>query len=229
MSDVTLSDVARTIIALCSTRDDDHRRSQVARLVPALQEIAADDQIDVDTRANMITNTARLIDPRATRHGDPAAGLRQLRKLLTQHVVVELTRPQRYQRYVERVDDGARTLVELLDDPMLGDYLPHRLALLEALWWLETEITCGDCVEGRCHWGGDRSRAGVAAVSEADPAYDDPDGGDPDGPCGCRHHYNSVAARIRDRRWAAAGVDLHHVRAAVTAGKSRATDHGNVG
>lgn len=53
---------------------------------------------------------------------------------------------------------------------------------------------CGDCVEGRCHWGGDRSRESIAAVKDGreyvDPVY---------GACGCARHRASVASRAYDR------------------------------
>jgi hypothetical protein len=51
--------------------------------------------------------------------------------------------------------------------------------------------TCGDCVEGRCHWGGEKSRAGVAAVA-ADPKSD--------WPCGRARH--EVSYRYRTQQLA---------------------------
>jgi len=50
--------------------------------------------------------------------------------------------------------------------------------------------TCGDCEMGRCHWGGEESRAGVAAV-EADPTYDRP--------CGCDRHEISYRRRLQQQ------------------------------
>jgi len=49
--------------------------------------------------------------------------------------------------------------------------------------------TCGDCCTGRCHWGGELSRRGVAAV-EAD-ALADPR------PCGCDRHKVSYRYRVQ--------------------------------
>lgn len=50
--------------------------------------------------------------------------------------------------------------------------------------------TCGDCLEGRCHWGGERSvraeRQARHSHEFADPEY---------GTCGCARHHSSVLAR----------------------------------
>lgn len=65
----------------------------------------------------------------------------------------------------------------------------------------DADEICGDCVEGRCHWGGDRSQASVAAADAgADyvhPRY---------GRCGCARHAASVAVRILRQRAEAAGT-----------------------
>lgn len=61
----------------------------------------------------------------------------------------------------------------------------------------ELRVTCGDCIEGRCHWGGEQSRAGIAAVA-ADPEHDRP--------CGCRLHATSYAYRLRRKQLREAGV-----------------------
>lgn len=52
--------------------------------------------------------------------------------------------------------------------------------------------TCGDCITGRCHWGGDGSLASEAAV-KADPSavVTGPHGER----CGCARHNTSVLAR----------------------------------
>ncbi len=50
--------------------------------------------------------------------------------------------------------------------------------------------TCGDCIEGRCHWGGDTSRRSIA-VAAAGGEYVDPKYGR----CGCSRHNASVLAR----------------------------------
>lgn len=49
---------------------------------------------------------------------------------------------------------------------------------------------CGDCIEGRCHWGGERSRQSIAAVKDG-REYVDPQFGR----CGCSHHRASATAR----------------------------------
>jgi hypothetical protein len=110
-------------------------------------------------------------------------------------------RLEQVERYEARVLAAVDALTEVLDDPELGTYPPSVAALLDALDWLEIEVTCGDCVEGRCHWGGDRSRASIAAVQTGheyvDPTY---------GRCGCARHDASVQARQRRIRLRAAGV-----------------------
>lgn len=50
--------------------------------------------------------------------------------------------------------------------------------------------TCGDCIEGCCHWGGERSRQSIAAVAVGQE-YEDPTFGR----CGCASHTSSVTAR----------------------------------
>lgn len=50
--------------------------------------------------------------------------------------------------------------------------------------------TCGDCIEGRCHWGGDTSRRSIEMVA-AGQEYEDPTFGR----CGCSRHETSVLAR----------------------------------
>lgn len=71
-------------------------------------------------------------------------------------------------------------------DGVLGS-APDAEAAFDAL---VMDDTCGDCVTGRCHWGGDRSRASEAAVAEGgeyvDPVY---------GRCGCARHRASILAR----------------------------------
>lgn len=52
------------------------------------------------------------------------------------------------------------------------------------------DSTCGDCVGGRCHWGGERSEKSTAAA-EAGHEYVDP----VYGRCGCARHEASVRAR----------------------------------
>ena len=53
---------------------------------------------------------------------------------------------------------------------------------------------CGDCVEGRCHWGGEMSRLSVETVRRGEefnhPRY---------GHCGCARHAASVLARPYDQ------------------------------
>jgi hypothetical protein len=54
--------------------------------------------------------------------------------------------------------------------------------------------TCGDCVDGRCHWGG------ATSAQSAELARDGVDYEHPAiGSCGCARHTNSVAARAFSR------------------------------
>ena len=87
---------------------------------------------------------------------------------------------------IDMLNEGrTRQVVDLrgvvLLDPELSTYEPQRAALLEALKWLETETTCGDCLALQCH-GADEDE------------------------CGCARHDASVEARDRARRLRAAGV-----------------------
>jgi hypothetical protein len=50
--------------------------------------------------------------------------------------------------------------------------------------------TCGDCIEGRCHWGGEASEQSIAAAARSEE-YEDPTFGR----CGCARHKTSVLAR----------------------------------
>jgi hypothetical protein len=50
--------------------------------------------------------------------------------------------------------------------------------------------TCGDCIEGRCHWGGEESRQSIEAVRRGEEYPER---------CGCDRHETSVAARPYDR------------------------------
>ncbi len=62
------------------------------------------------------------------------------------------------------------------------------LAAARESWFNDT---CGDCVEGRCHWGGATSQHSIE-LAKADKDYEDP----VFGRCGCSRHSNSVAARV---------------------------------
>jgi hypothetical protein len=110
-----------------------------------------------------------------------------------------LTGPQRYERYLDRCQDAAAALELVLDDPFLGTYDKQITALRDALRWIDFDTTCGDCVEGRCHWGGEKSRTSLAEAQQGreyeDPTY---------GTCGCARHDESVRVRERNRRWDAA-------------------------
>jgi len=96
---------------------------------------------------------------------------------------------------------AVEALSAVLEAPELGTWEPRNTALLRALEWLESDITCGDCVEGRCHWGGEKSRASIAAA-EAGEEYYLPGWGT----CGCARHEASVQARQRHVRLRALGV-----------------------
>ena len=54
--------------------------------------------------------------------------------------------------------------------------------------WIDD--TCGDCIEGRCHWGGEMSRRSTEAV-KAGGDFEDANYGR----CGCARHETSVLAR----------------------------------
>ena len=107
----------------------------------------------------------------------------------------------RIDQFEARLSDAIDALSAVIEDPLLSDYQPRRAALLDALNWLEIEATCGDCIEGRCHWGGERSRASIA-LAEKGVEYVDPECG----PCGCARHGISVQARHRRARLQAAGL-----------------------
>ncbi|MEV0732367.1 hypothetical protein [Polymorphospora sp. NPDC050346] len=110
-------------------------------------------------------------------------------------------------RWVQLDDFDAKTyeaidaLTAVVEHPEASNYAPKRAALLEALNWLELDATCGDCVEGRCHFGGARSQASIEAAN-AGEEYDDPTFGR----CGCDRHAVSVEARQRRARLRAAGI-----------------------
>jgi hypothetical protein len=104
-------------------------------------------------------------------------------------------RAARLDRYEARIVAGTKALWEVLDDPELSDHEPLLTSLQGALEWLEILSTCGDCVEGRCHWGGERSRKSIAAA-EAGQEYVDP----MFGRCGCDKHEFSVQVRHRRAR-----------------------------
>lgn len=106
-----------------------------------------------------------------------------------------------HEAYEAKVRTAIDTLTAVIEDPELGDYQPQRAALLDALNWLEIDATCGDCIEGRCHWGGDASRDSIAAA-EAGQEYSYPG----HGRCGCERHDVSVQARHRRARLRAAGL-----------------------
>lgn len=105
----------------------------------------------------------------------------------------------------QRVITAADALADVLEDPEFDvpSHEPRRKAMLEALMWLELGSTCGDCMEGRCHWGGEKSRASIAAAEGGREYVDLEPGG---GPCGCTLHEFSVQARQRRARLRAAGV-----------------------
>ncbi len=77
--------------------------------------------------------------------------------------------------------------------------------------------TCGDCLEGRCHWGGETS---VRAEREARHGHEfvDPEWG----ACGCDRHATSVLARPYRRAHAAAKDAALAWRAAKEAGEVEA-------
>lgn len=105
------------------------------------------------------------------------------------------SRVARFEQFEGKLHVAIDALSAVIEDPELGDYQPRRKALMDALGWLEMDATCGDCVEGRCHWGGEKSRASIAAA-EAGREYVEPGVGR----CGCDRHEISVQARNRQAR-----------------------------
>lgn len=106
----------------------------------------------------------------------------------------------RLDQFQDRLVAATEALTEVIEDPELT-YEPERKTLLEALGWLEMSSTCGDCIEGRCHWGGERSRTSITEA-EAGREYVDPTYGR----CGCSQHEVSVQARHRRARLQEAGI-----------------------
>lgn len=92
-------------------------------------------------------------------------------------------RPDRFDAKQRAAIDAVAAVIE---DPESGDFPAQRVALLEALTWLEAGALCGDCLEGRCHNGSETSRAAAE--------------------CGCGRHEISVRARHRRARLNAAGL-----------------------
>lgn len=107
----------------------------------------------------------------------------------------DLTRPEKYERYRYRTLMAWDALTVLYDDPELGSYVPTRLALQEAIACLELELACGDCIEGRCHWGGEESHLAAAATAAGEEYTSDRYG-----QCGCERHGLSVEIRNRRKR-----------------------------
>lgn len=99
----------------------------------------------------------------------------------------------RLDRFQDRLVAASEALAVVLADPTLSDYAPRREAYRLALDWLEMDSTCGDCIEGRCHWGGEYSRQSIAEA-QAGREYRHPGVGT----CGCALH--EVSVQVRQRR-----------------------------
>lgn len=108
---------------------------------------------------------------------------------------------EEYERYLANSRYALEALALVVEDRHVGNYEPHRSALAEALDWLEMEVTCGDCIEGRCHWGGEESRMAMLAAAEGGD-YRDEFGA----ACGCDRHGISVETRRSHRRTRVNGV-----------------------
>jgi hypothetical protein len=91
---------------------------------------------------------------------------------MTETTEQRLTRLEQFQ---DRLVAASEALAAVLGDPMLVDYAPRSMAYRLALNWLEMDSTCGDCLEGRCHY-----EPGVVSR------------------CGCSFH--DVSVRVRQRR-----------------------------
>lgn len=87
--------------------------------------------------------------------------------------------------------DAIEALTAVLEHPNRSTYQPQVKAMLDALNWLEMDVTCGDCIEGRCHWGGEMSRESIAAVKAGREFREE---------CGCARHEASVETRSRRAR-----------------------------
>jgi len=96
-----------------------------------------------------------------------------------------------------QTEQAAEALADVLANPVLDE---HRRPPLHEAWHLmEMDATCGDCVEGRCHWGGATKDESIAAA-KAGQDYVHPH----EGRCGCARHDASVRGRERRIRVAAA-------------------------
>jgi uncharacterized low-complexity protein len=94
-------------------------------------------------------------------------------------------------------EQAAEALAAVLASPVLSE---HRRPPLHEAWQLmEMDSTCGDCGEGRCHWGGATKDESIAAA-KAGQDYVHPH----EGRCGCARHDASVRGRERRFRVSAA-------------------------
>lgn len=111
-------------------------------------------------------------------------------------------RQTRLDQFQTRLIAAADALAAVLKDPEVGSHEPELTAYRDALFWLESGSTCGDCIEGRCHWGGELSRKSIAEAA-AGREYHHPGVGT----CGCGRHEASVRARKRRARIEATAAD----------------------
>jgi hypothetical protein len=100
-----------------------------------------------------------------------------------------LTRNDLINQYQANVREAWSALAAVVDHPEATGYEPWRDSLTSALKVLELEASCGDCVEGRCHWGGQKSRDSITAAEEGREYHQR---------CGCERHEFSVSIRRRD-------------------------------
>jgi hypothetical protein len=77
-------------------------------------------------------------------------------------------------------EDDVYDLREKLFDPA---HVPGER--MRDLTGLDDDGLCGDCISGRCHWGGERSRLNEATVQRGGSGEH----------CGCARHAVSAAAR----------------------------------
>jgi hypothetical protein len=94
-------------------------------------------------------------------------------------------------QYQANVREAWAALAAVLDHQEATTYEPWRDKLTAALEVLELEGSCGDCVEGRCHWGGQASHDSTAAASV---------GREYRQRCGCERHDFSAEIRRREVR-----------------------------
>jgi hypothetical protein len=154
---ISLKALADRIIALRGLSAPE-RRDAVERLLPELWALAKNEAVAVDTRINLITKSARLVDPTAKRCDDPEEAFADLHGILGRPVRAGHPRIGQYVNVtldpdvVEYIDDEAerRGLVRASG--------PNRSATIRAL--------LAELAER--HWDAPRSRVTLMPVPDDD-------------------------------------------------------------